>query len=47
VLFAVADDETSGALLAAHDATVNAAIGYLEREACFTRRGPGGTLASP
>jgi conjugative relaxase-like TrwC/TraI family protein len=38
VLFAVADDETSRALLGAHERAVDAGLGYLEREACFTRR---------
>jgi conjugative relaxase-like TrwC/TraI family protein len=42
VLFAIADDETSRALLAAHERAVAAALGYLEREACFTRRGRDG-----
>jgi len=43
VLFAVVDEEISGALLAAHEQAVDAALGYLEREACFTRRGRDGT----
>jgi conjugative relaxase-like TrwC/TraI family protein len=43
VLFAVAEGETSAALLAAHEAAVGAALGYLEREACVTRRGQDGT----
>src|SRR5579884_742425 len=42
VLFAVADDGTSNALLAAHEAAVDVALAYLEREACFTRRGRDG-----
>ena len=42
VLFAVADDEVSGALVEAHERAVDAALGYLEREACWTRRGRGG-----
>jgi conjugative relaxase-like TrwC/TraI family protein len=42
VLFAVADDETSKALLAAHERAVDATLGYLERQACFTRRGRDG-----
>jgi conjugative relaxase-like TrwC/TraI family protein len=42
VLFAIADDQTSRALLAAHQRAVDAALGYLEREACSTRRGRDG-----
>jgi conjugative relaxase-like TrwC/TraI family protein len=42
VLFAIADDQTSRALLAAHERAVDAALGYLEGEACFTRRGRDG-----
>ena len=42
VLFAVADSDTSAALLEAHERAVDEALGYLEREACFTRRGHGG-----
>ncbi len=42
VLFAIADDQVGGALLAAHERAVAEAVGYLEREACFTRRGHGG-----
>ncbi len=43
VLFAIADDHVSGALLEAHERAVAQALGYLEREACVTRRGHGGT----
>lgn len=39
VLFAIADDATSAALMAAHDAAVTETLSYLEREACVTRRG--------
>jgi conjugative relaxase-like TrwC/TraI family protein len=42
VLFAIADEDTSAALLAAHEAAVAAALDYVEREACFTRRGHNG-----
>lgn len=42
VLFAIGDDDTSRALLAAHEQAVDAALGYLEREACFTRHGRDG-----
>jgi hypothetical protein len=36
VLFAIADEPVSAALLTAHEKAVEA---YVEREACFTRRG--------
>jgi conjugative relaxase-like TrwC/TraI family protein len=39
VLFAIGDDRTSSALLEAHERAVDAALAYLEREACWTRRG--------
>ena len=42
VLFAVGDGEMASALLAAHERAVDAALAFLEREACFTRRGHGG-----
>ena len=42
VLFAVADEDVSSALLAAHEHAVDAALSYLEREACWTRRGRDG-----
>jgi len=42
VLFAVADEETSASLLEAHERAVEAAFAYVEREACFTRRGHNG-----
>ena len=42
VLFAVGGREVSDGLAAAHDAAVAAAVGYLEREACWTRRGHAG-----
>ena len=42
VLFAVADKDVSSALLAAHGHAVDAALAYLEREACWTRRGRDG-----
>ncbi|MGH2869435.1 MAG: MobF family relaxase, partial [Solirubrobacteraceae bacterium] len=42
VLFAVADEDMSGALSDAHERAVDAALAYLEREACFTRRGRDG-----
>ncbi len=45
VLFAAGDDRLAGALVAAHEEAVNAALGYLEREACRVRRGHNGTSA--
>jgi len=42
VLFAVAGGGISDALVDAHECAVAAAVGYLEREACFTRRGHAG-----
>ncbi|HMJ37099.1 MAG TPA: MobF family relaxase [Baekduia sp.] len=42
ILYGVADEETAGLASAAHDAAVRDALGYLEREACWTRRGRNG-----
>lgn len=42
VLFAVGEVGMASALLEAHERAVDAALAYLEREACFTRRGHGG-----
>jgi conjugative relaxase-like TrwC/TraI family protein len=42
VLFAVAGEEVSAALLEAHERAVEEAFAYVEREACFTRRGHAG-----
>ena len=42
VLFAVADRDVASALVAAHERAVDAALAYLEREACWTRRGRDG-----
>jgi conjugative relaxase-like TrwC/TraI family protein len=39
VLFAIGDEEMSRALVEAHERAVAAALAYVEREACFTRRG--------
>jgi conjugative relaxase-like TrwC/TraI family protein len=44
VLFAIGDAETSRDLVAAHEEAVDAAVGYLEREACRVRRGHGGRV---
>jgi conjugative relaxase-like TrwC/TraI family protein len=43
VLFAIGDDRTSVALLEAHELAVDAALAYLEREVCWTRRAHWGT----
>jgi Ti-type conjugative transfer relaxase TraA len=42
VLYGVGTDELSQQVREAHDAAVGEALGYLERNACWTRRGPGG-----
>jgi len=42
VLFGVAEERVSAAVREAHDQAVEQALGYLEREATFTRRGKGG-----
>jgi conjugative relaxase-like TrwC/TraI family protein len=44
VLYAVGDADTSQPVRAAHDLAVRDAVGYLEREACVTRRGKRGAL---
>ncbi|MDP1793537.1 MAG: MobF family relaxase [Acidimicrobiales bacterium] len=44
LLYALGDDATSAAAIAAHEAAVDAALGYLERHAAVGRRGHGGTL---
>lgn len=45
VLFALGDEQLSCALVEAHEEAVDAALGYLEREACRVRRGHNGTKA--
>jgi conjugative relaxase-like TrwC/TraI family protein len=47
VLWAVSDEDVSGQLRAGHDAAVQQAVGYLEREACRARRGAGGAVQVP
>jgi conjugative relaxase-like TrwC/TraI family protein len=44
VLMATGDDELGSALVVAHERAVDEALGYLEREACFTRRGHAGAI---
>jgi conjugative relaxase-like TrwC/TraI family protein len=47
LLWALGDRETAEQVTAAHDAAVDAAIGYLQRAAGFTRRGAGGAETVP
>ncbi len=42
LLWALGDRDTAAEVVAAHDAAVDAAIGYLQRAAGFSRRGAGG-----
>ncbi len=42
VLWALADEDTAAAVIAAHEVAVDAAIGYVEREAIRSRRGHSG-----
>ena len=42
VLFAIGEPALATALVEAHESAVDAALGYLEREACRVRRGRGG-----
>ncbi len=44
VLYGIADAETVAAVREAHDVAVAQALGYLEREAAYTRRGKAGRL---
>lgn len=44
VLWGIADAATVQQLGEAHDVAVEAALGYLEREACWARRGAGGAV---
>jgi conjugative relaxase-like TrwC/TraI family protein len=47
LLWALGDRETAEQVVVAHDAAVDAAVGYLQREAGFTRRGAGGAETVP
>lgn len=47
LLYAVGSPEVRDAVVAAHDAAVRDAFSYLEREACFVQRGPGGSEIQP
>jgi conjugative relaxase-like TrwC/TraI family protein len=42
VLFAIDDDRVASAALASHEQALGVALAYLEREACWTRRGRDG-----
>jgi len=47
ILFGVAEREVAQRVVCAHELAVAEAIGYLEREACWTRRGAGGVIRLP
>jgi conjugative relaxase-like TrwC/TraI family protein len=47
VLWAIAPADVVSELRAGHDAAVTEALGYLERQACRTRRGAGGAIQVP
>ena len=47
VLMALGDEETRRAVIEAHEAGVQAGLDYLEREACFVRRGRNGGEVPP
>jgi conjugative relaxase-like TrwC/TraI family protein len=47
LLWALGDREAAEQVVVAHDAAVDAAVGYLERAAGFTRRGAGGAETVP
>ncbi len=47
LLWALGDRAAADEVVAAHDAAVDAAIGYLQRSAGFTRRGAGGAETVP
>ena len=47
VLFGVAEPEVAQRIVSAHERAVVDALGYLEREACWTRRGAGGSIRLP
>jgi conjugative relaxase-like TrwC/TraI family protein len=47
LLYAVGSPEVRAAILRSHDEAVRQAVGYLERHACFVRRGKGGASIEP
>ena len=42
LLWGLGDRDTAAAVIAAHERSLASALGYLQREACWTRRGAGG-----
>ncbi|HEY8640428.1 MAG TPA: MobF family relaxase, partial [Solirubrobacterales bacterium] len=47
LVWALGDPETQAAVLAAHHRSIDAALHYLQREACWARRGHGGATFVP
>jgi conjugative relaxase-like TrwC/TraI family protein len=47
ILFGLSEHDLSARVVAAHDAAVTAALGYLERQACQVRRGHAGVRQIP
>src|SRR5215208_4042558 len=47
ILFGVAEPEVTRQIVRAHEEAVGEAMGYLEREACWTRRGRAGAIRLP
>ena len=47
LLHALGDEDVAAAVTEAHEEAVTASLAYLEREACGTRRGPGGVDYHP
>src|SRR4051812_5998515 len=47
VLFAAADEQTAGRLIAAHESAVRAALDYVDDAAVKVRRGKGGAIVEP
>ena len=47
IVFGVAEPEFAQRIVCAHEQAVAQAIGYLERDACWTRRGAGGVIQLP
>jgi Ti-type conjugative transfer relaxase TraA len=47
VVFGVAEPEVAQRIVSAHEQAVAQTIGYLEREACWTRRGAAGVIRLP
>jgi conjugative relaxase-like TrwC/TraI family protein len=47
ILFGIVELGVAAQIASAHEAAVAAAMGYLERDACITRRGRGGAIRMP